>query len=426
MPFAQCPGCQASLEIPAVVPGGLVACPHCNTEFAPPASAGGGPRRGGGGPRRGGGGPRRGGGGGRPRPRSRQREEEEYDEDDRPRGRFRKKQDPIPVIVALAAVVLLGGAGIAVFFVSQNRKAEDRTAELGEIARIPPLFTQATRVPDRPNRSADEYTNIYNQGDRVTIKKLTHNANLFTTEYGVRGRNSIYSRVFELKNMLEPGETVTAVNGEIATHEGTYQILEYTVDRPLAPGQPFIQAQFQTDRLGRLVPGSFAQTSGPPLSPPPLLIGNRNFGILPLEPVRHLETWGADQLTNEFARYIRFDGQPFESIPIVGARQGGWRWEGGDAVYESDGVTWARGAKAMFKLKAWENRSLPNGRYNGEPADITATVTWKGHASYDLRKRALVEVNGLTVTISAQAKTATRCFNWDGMSVTYFTGWKDP
>ena len=41
-------------------------------------------------------------------------------------------------------------------------------------------------------------------------------------------------------------------------------------------------------------------------------------------------------------------------------------------------------------------------------------------------KRALVEINALTVSISAQAKTATRCFNWDGMSVTYFTGWKDP
>ena len=38
MPMTRCPGCQAQLEVPSVVPGGLVACPYCGHENPIPRS----------------------------------------------------------------------------------------------------------------------------------------------------------------------------------------------------------------------------------------------------------------------------------------------------------------------------------------------------------------------------------------------------
>ncbi len=67
MPITHCPGCNKQLEVPDVVPGGLVSCPYCAHEFPVKSKVVNAPR----GPARGGGrgrgrrpAPRRGGGGG--------------------------------------------------------------------------------------------------------------------------------------------------------------------------------------------------------------------------------------------------------------------------------------------------------------------------------------------------------------------------
>ena len=95
MPVTHCPSCGASLEVPAVVPGGAVACPYCGAEFTPQRPRAAGPAR--------------------------ARRDDDYYEEDRRRP-YRKRTDPVPIIVGVVFVIVLVGIGLFILLKSSKEK----------------------------------------------------------------------------------------------------------------------------------------------------------------------------------------------------------------------------------------------------------------------------------------------------------------
>ncbi|MHC4860776.1 MAG: hypothetical protein ACYTDY_11880, partial [Planctomycetota bacterium] len=319
-----------------------------------------------------------------------------------------------------------------------TKGARDRSAlrreRLAEFAKTPPVYIQFNRVPDAPRGDPTELPNKYLEGDRVTLRRLDMSANLAYYETSVddmktRRVRDLFGLTYDVTMVDREGEKVVQVDGEHHVHEGRYDVKSYIVQhQPLVETLIQIEAKFKTDRLGRLVPGSFAQTGGPTLNPPPTLIGDRHFGVLPDHSVRHGqpgETWGTETLPDPFAKYVIIDGRPLPSLPLQRRREGGWRITGGELTKEHDG-RWARNSSYNLKLRAVENGWLKNTTYGGQPADISYGIECKGSGIYMLLKQVLVRVDDLAVDIEVRVKTATMRYEWRGHSSLNFEMFKDP
>ncbi len=398
MPITHCPSCQASLEVPPVVPGGVVACPYCGVEF--PVKGG---RRGGRGPVR----------------RGRDQEPEE----ERGAPRYRKRADPVPLIIV--CLVLLAGAVIGVVWMNKSKKFEQETeaARQQTLANVPRAELPISRTPDMPGKDVFDLLDVFNPNDKVTIQKFIHSAALNHTAYQ-QPRKGIVHRTLEFKT-ADQGETVTAFENDQTTHVGTYNIGSYMVDGRSVFQGPFT-ATFRLDRRGRLVPGSFAQTGGGSVSPPPEMIGDRNFGVLPDRPVRYMETYGTDTLPDPFTDHITIDGRPFRSLGVRGARDGGWRISGGLLERRESDMKWTHKASIDFNLLAAEKGVLTNFTFQGQPAELSYGMRWKGDATYLLERSLLVQVKALTVEILVRVKTASGWHDWNGSWSVDFQMLKDP
>lgn len=409
MPITRCPGCGANLEVPSVVPGGRVACPHCNAEFDVGGGGGGGGRA-----RRGGGG--RGGGRG-------------YDEPEGDRyGRrgYRKRQDPLPIIILVGSVVVLAGAGIFFWLKGRANEAKHEAEHVQTVQGKQEAFRTINRVPDNPNGDAWDLRCDFRKDDLLTIQELS-----FTSGLDVKDSSGGSQPVWGLSYRMvteEHGEKIVeaAGTGE-TTHEGRYQLqsfMEGTQSR--IPDPLWLDARFRTGPRGNPIPGSFSQTGGPTVSPPPTFLADRGFGILPDHPVRMKETYGTSSLVNPFAAKVNLDGRSIDTVPLVGARVGGWRLESGTIQYEPDGKTIARNANLVIHLSAYENRAEPNGTFRGRPARISVSTLWQGNATYDLYKNYLSNVQEMKVTIWVVAKTAREWWEWRGTASTNYKMYKDP
>ncbi|MHC4473816.1 MAG: hypothetical protein ACYS99_23005 [Planctomycetota bacterium] len=310
----------------------------------------------------------------------------------------------------------------------------ERSARLDEFAKTPPVCIKFDRVPDAPEGDPVELPNVYHHGDRVTLRRLDVSANLSYYETSVedmqkRRVRDLYGLTYDVTMVDREGETVVEVDRDQHVHEGRYDVKSYIVHhRPIVETLIQIEAKFRTDRRGRLVPGTFWQTDGPPLVPTPQFIGDRHFGVLPDHSVRHGqpgETWGTEALPNPFAKYVIIDGRPLPSLPLQRRREGGWRITGGELTKEHDG-RWTRNSSYDLKLRAVENGWLKNTTYKGQPADISYGVEWKGSAIYMLLKQFLVRVDDLAVDIEVRVKTATMLYEWRGHSSLNFEMFKDP
>jgi hypothetical protein len=332
-----------------------------------------------------------------------------------------------------AAIVLVG---VAVYFMTKGARERDalQRERLAEFAKTPLSFTEFNRVPDAPVGDPVELPNVYLEGDRITLRRLDMSSGLAYLETSVedmktRRVRDVYGLTYDVTMEQREGEKVVGVEGDHHLHEGRYDIRSYIWNHQPVIDQPIqIRAKFKTDRKGRLVPGSFVQTEGTPLSPPATFLGERGFGIFPDRKVRHGspgETWGTMTLPNPFAEHLVLDGTRLTSMPFQRSRVGGWRLSGGELIKEHDG-RWARNASYNLKLRAVENGKLLNTKYRGQPADISYYIQWKGSGIYMLMKQILVRVDDLAVSIEVRVKTPTMLYEWRGHSSLNFEMFKDP
>ena len=403
MPITRCPGCNESLEVPAVVPGGLVACPYCGEEFAP--SGGGRPRRGGARRSRGGG---RGGG----------RDYDDYDEGHERRGGYRKKKDPIPIIFGIVAVLVLGG--VALFFLGK-KKAEDTERQQAFYARVAATpsvvfpLPPPTPPPDTSRKAFDLVT-VYKEKDLVTLMELIYSSGINQWKNDDPLPPTYPGLSYTIRTE-EHGERVTSADGSSTTLEGHYLVPGYVWGTQTVLSNVTIDATFKIDRKGRLLPGTFSQTGGTTISPTPVFIADRGQGVLPDRPVLLYEVWGTERLENLLARHILLDGQSLESIPAQPQRVGGWRIATGTLeTKESDG-SWTHKAAIDLRLNAVENCIVRNFTYMGQPAELSFATKWTGEAEYMLQKQLLVRVGNLKTVMEVQVKTRTDVYKWSGQTI---------
>jgi hypothetical protein len=416
MPITNCPECNQRLEVPPVVPGGYVACPYCATEFA----VGGG-----------GGGPVRGrSGAGRRAPRRGGRDDDGDDDDN---GRFRHRRrgsDMTPIIVVLVGLLVFGGVALFFYLRSQKAVAQEEAERLASIAAAPPQRVEFERVPDNPTGDPMTFLNRFVEGDRIQLRTFSISSSL--------SRDDLEAPIFDLTFTAESdrdAERVTALDGEHATHVGTYTVKSYIQDGQFLISEPTeIEAEFKTDRLGNLVPGSFRQTGGTTLSPPMEILGDRGFGILPEHPIRLAptgvagqpgETWGTDGLPDPISNRLMIGNTTFANIPLVGPRLGGWRQEGGLLSRDPD-RSFDRRASLTLNLSAAENRFLRNGTFEGRPAEISGFVNWSGEVTYMLKKGLMVKARAVNVLVKARVKLKKKIINWTGSHTLNYEITKDP
>ena len=404
MPITRCPGCHESLEVPDVVPGGLVACPYCGKEFP---ARGGGARP-----------PARGErGGSRRRPAY-----DDYEDERMPRGRFKKRKDPIPIVVAVVAVLVMGIVAVVVLINSKKKEKVRENIFLAQVASTPNVSFAYPKPGPAPERDPLTMENRYRQGDMITIMDLSYASSL---KFPAGMENPAWSSLNYTFKSAKHGENVTGMEGDYAVHEGTYDISSfvYPGTRTALHGTSF-SARFLTDRLGRLKSGSFSQTAGPTMNPAPTLLGNRSMDIMPDRPMRHYEEWGGDRLANPLASYVLIDGRSLESMGISGRREGGWRWEGGNLESTTDG-TWTHRAIIDFKLRAVEN-ATSRITFRGQPAELSMAVRWGGEAQFHVKQQLLVRVERMKMELVVRLKTPTEVFDWGGFTEVNFGMYKDP
>ncbi len=409
MPITRCPGCNESLEVPAVVPGGLVSCPYCGEEFAPPG--GGRPRGGGGGARRG-----------------RGRDRDDYDDGyGRPRGGYRKKADPVPIILGILAVLVLGGVGIF-FLVKKNRQDDARQQTFyAKVAATPSVAFPMPPAPPPPDtaRAPFDLQTVYLEKDLVTLMELSYSSGVNHWKNGKKIPASYPGLSYSVK-CEEHGERVTAADDTSSTHVGHYLVPSYAWGTQTVLSNITVDATFKLNRKGMLLPGTFTQTGGTTISPVPEFIADRGLGVLPNKPVLLYEVWGTERLDNPLARHIILDGRSLESIPAKRQRMGGWRIATGTLeTRESDG-SWTRKAAVDLRLNAVENGIVRNFIYQGQPAELSFATKWSGEAEYLLLSRLLVRVGNLKTVLDVQVKTKTDVYRWSGQTMANLKLYKDP
>ncbi len=413
MPITRCPGCDQSLEVPATVPGGLVACPYCGQEFSPSGGGGGKARRR----------PAARGGGGRRGPGR----QDEYYDDDRGGGRtYRRKKDVMPIVVAIVAVVVLGGT--AAFFLGKKKvqEQEHRQAFYAKVAATPGISFPLPPTPPPPDsaRPPFDLPTVYKENDLVTLMELSHSSGINYPKNdpeAERGAFPGFSYAFKTE---EHGERVTKVEGTKSTHEGHYIVQSYVVGTQVLTNLT-IDATFQMNRNGTLVPGTFRQTGGTTLSPLPEFLGDRSLGALPNKPVLLYEVWGTESLQNPLARNLLIEGRSLESIAANRQRVGGWRIATGTLETRTD-KTWTHKAAIDLRLNAVENGVVRNFTFKGGPAELTFATKWTGEGEYLLQKQNLVRVGNLKTVLEVRIKTQTDVYDWIGQSMTNFKMYKDP
>jgi hypothetical protein len=405
VPITRCPGCNESLEVPAVVPGGLVACPYCGEEFVPS------------------------GGGGRPRGGARRgRDHDDYDDGyGRPRGSFRKKTDPVPIVLGIVAVLVLGGAGIF-FMVKKTREDNERQqAFYARVAATPSVSFPMPPAPPPPDsaRAPFDLPTVYKENDLVTLMDLSYSSGINEWKNG-KQLTSTYPGLSYSVRTEEHGERVTASDGSTSTHEGHYLVPSYVWGLQTVLSNKTVDATFKLNRQGLVVPGTFRQTGGDTITPPPEFIADRGRGALPDKPVLLYEVWGTARLDTTLARALVIDGRTLESIPAQRQRVGGWRIATGTLeTKEADG-SWTNKAALDLRLYAVENGIVRNFSYQGQPAELSFAAKWTGEAEYMLQSQILVRVGNLKTVIEAQVKTRTDVYRWSGQTTADMKLYKDP
>jgi len=416
VPITRCPSCNESLEVPAVVPGGLVACPYCGEEFAPTGATGGrgAPRRGRGGRGRDAGGRDAGG-------------RDNYDDGYGARGGYRKKSDPIPIIVAIVAVLLLGGVGIYVMAKKKVRDEGQKQAFYAKVAATQPVSFPMPPTPPPPDsaRAPFDLVTLYLEKDLVTLMELSYSSGIRYPENDPQVNASFKGLNYTVKTEKH-GERVTAADGSSSTHVGHYLVPSYVWGTSTVLSNVTVDATFKLNRKGRLVPGTFSQTGGTTISPVPEFIADRGMGVLPNKKVLLYEVWGMERLDNPLARNILLDGRSLDSIQAQRQRAGGWRIATGTLeTKEADG-SWTHKAAIDLRLNAVENGMVRNFTYHGQPAELSFATKWTGEAEYMLKKQLLVRVGNLKTAIEVQVKTQTEVYRWIGQTMMNLKLYKDP
>ncbi|MCU0727393.1 MAG: hypothetical protein MUE73_16670 [Planctomycetes bacterium] len=402
MPFTRCPSCQASLEVPAVVPGGVAACPYCGAEFPVKGGSGRGGRR----PARRG----RGGAG-------------DDSEEQRPAIGYRRRMDPTPII--LVVVILVVGTVAGVWYMSKKKDEEGQRAAIHQanMANVKNASVDRYNLPpDAPAGDTYDLMNVFHPGDRVTIMKYSRSFQLSHQPFK-QPRQSLKQYVLEFKGERE-AEKVVAFENDQSVHEGTYTISSFIVDGRVIHTGPY-EAGFRLDRRGILVPGSFLQ-KGANLSPVPEGIADRNFGVLPDHTTRYNQTYGTATLPDPFRDHVLIDGRPLSSIGIQGRREGGWRISGGTLEKIESDMSWTHRAALDLRLAAYEDGVLKNFTYRGQPAELSYAMSWKAKAVYLLKSQILVQVDAMKIQFQARVKTPTDWHDWDGTDALDFQMYKDP
>ncbi len=414
MPIKRCPECKAELEVPAVVPGGVAACPYCGAEF--PVKAAARPAR------------------ARARPGSkrappRRRRDERYREEEEEYGGgrgYRRRTDPLPIILVVGFLVVALGVVGYIFLKKQREEAENRSTVESAVLAEPPATIEFRRLPDHPEGEAIEMPCIFNVGDLVTVQQCDFSGSVSYYAPGNVEGKEVYDYVCTAKMKERQGEKVVAVEDGRSTHEARFDILSYYgLGATTVTGGLRIEARFQVDRWGDLVPGTFAQTSGRSLTPVPEYLGDRGFRVLPRRKVRRWETWGTDTLPDPISSHLTIEGRTFDALFPDKNRVGGWRIEGGRAVKLSDG-SWDRSAIYELKLFAVENHGWRPFTFRGQPAQISGSRYWKGHASYLLYKKLLVMLDPLQMHIQIKVKTGDAIHKWSGQATWRYKIFKDP
>jgi hypothetical protein len=395
MQTVKCPACAAELELPPGHTGGRVVCPYCEKEFAPGIAPGVAPVR---------------GGASRRRPARRRAAEDDYDED-RSRRSYGRKMDPTPIILAVVALVIIAGG--AAFFLMKGKEREgrlehERVQRMG--TKLPAYFPPPN--PMQPQGNAYEFFCDYQKDDKITFRKMDYNAQVTYTD-NTGAERTDYSETYSIRGDIT-NETIVAREGDIATHEGTYQIKSYMLGtRNLVPDPVALKARFKTDRRGAALPGSFERLDGAELPQYPALLPERGFGIVDLRAHRQGDRWGLDALREKVYDQVDVPGVDLRSIPLVdGGRQGGWYIQGGNPVKTSRGNWEKRTAHLKLAIHAVENRRQQNGRFRGLPADISVAVRWQGSAMYELGKRMISHVQGLSINLEVVVKTRDGWYHW--------------
>jgi hypothetical protein len=400
MSIVKCPGCQADLELPPAG-GTRVVCPYCETEFAPGAAAA----------------PRRTRPGGRQNVRGR-RYEEEYDDGGYGRGGYRKRTDPTPFIIIGICVLVLGGA--LAYFLTKGKERDERREQqrMAEMAsKVAAHFPPPQPLPV----SGDSYRFFsgFEKGDKITFRRMDYNGRV-TYEDSVGSVDvTEWTETYSIHGEITC-ETVIAKEGETATHEGNYEIKSFrkgprgsVVDHVYDPVA--VKLQFQTDGLGKLVPGSYTRVDGAALAEWPKLMGERGFGVLDGGSHRQGERWGAATLPDSIIDRIHIDGVNLRSVPMIdGGRQGGWYIKGGKPVKLANGKWDKREAHLLLRLSAVQNHRQMDGRYKGEKADISIGIRWMGGATYELGKRMISHIEGLMINVEVVIKTRKTWYHWSG------------
>jgi len=400
MKIVTCPGCGADLELPPGPGGGRVVCPYCEREFAPGGAHG--PTRGASSRRS----------AGRSAGRRRGREYDDEDEDEYERPGRRRKMDATPIIVAIVAVVVLGGG--LLFFMT---KGKERGARI-ERERVAAMGTKTTAYFRPPNPlqvqgNAYEFYCDYQLNEKITFRKLDYNAHVsYSDSTGVKDQ-PLYSETYSIKGEIT-AEQIVAKEGDVATHEGRYEIRSFRLgSRDFVPDPVWVDARFRTDEFGKAVPGSFERIGGAQLPEWPALLPERGYDIMDGRAHRQGDRWGKEKLSEKVYSQLRIDGVNLKSIPLIeGGRQGGWFISGGSPIKTSRGNWEKRQAFLKLSLHAVENRRLENGRYKGVPADISVAVRWRGGGMYELGKRMISHVKGMSVTLEVVIKTRDTWHHW--------------
>lgn len=409
MPITRCPGCNESLEVPAVVPGGLVACPYCGEEFVPG----------------GGGGRSRGGGGGARRGRGRGRDD--YDDGyDRGRGGYRKKTDVVPIVFGIVAVLVLGAVGI--FFMvkkSKDDSAREQAANARVAAIAPVSFPTPSFPPPDTSRAAFDLPTTYLENDLVTLMELSYSSGINYEENKKRQPSPYPGLSYQLKTE-EHGERVTAADATSSTHEGHYLVSSYVWGTEVFLRNITVDAVFKLNRRGQLIPGTFQQTGGTTITPTPEFIADRSQGALPTKPVLVNEIYNTELLENPLARVLQIDGRTLESIPAQRQRVGGWRIATGVLESKESDGSWTHIASLDLRLVAVENGIVHNFSFRGQPAELSFATKWTGQGEYMLQKQHLVRVGSLKTVLEVQVKTKTDLYRWSGQTTGEMKLYKDP
>jgi len=296
-------------------------------------------------------------------------------------------------------------------------KGKEREARLERerIARMGSK-TEAYFPPPNPfpiSGNAYEFFCDYQPGEKITFKQMDYNSHVsYSDSTGVADK-TLYSETYSIRGGIT-NEKIIAREGDIATHEGRYDINSFRLgNRDFVTDPVSVDARFKTDAQGRMVPGSFERIAGAQLDAWPALIGERGFEIMDGKAHRQGEFWGKERLTDKVYSQLTIAGVNLQSIPLIeGGRHGGWYIRGGAPIKTSRGNWEKRQAHLELGLNAVENRRLEKGTYKGEPAIISVAVQWRGGGMYELGKRMISNVKTMSVTMEVVIKTRESWYHW--------------